>query len=381
MRALALSLLLAAATPAAADFGVGLSEMGLAIGVFTVAMAAASVPAGLASDRYGTARVLTAFFWLLALGAVACALAESYEGFLVAHGALGLAAGVFHPAGLGLLSLSVERRDLGRALGRFGVAASLGIAGAPLLMGTALGWRFGFLGLASLGFAGAMACHLLRATGRIFDGVPALEDHPHPAGATTRRRFGLVSLLAAMGVSAFLLDGFMAMFPETVASRGLGDLRPEMLSTGILLLGALGQWFGGRMAGDGYAGSRYALILLAQPMILLWTANDLAAGGIPVGTLAGFAFLNYMTQPIENKLLAVYTTATRRATAFSLKFVVALAVSAPAAWISARIYESGGAFDHVYRALALFGVLGVVAGYLFLRGTRRARELAREQSA
>ena len=107
---------------AAADLGVGLVRMSLALTAFNLAMGVASLPAGLLADRYGTSRVLLAFFWLLAAGALLCSLSQGYATFLVAHALLGAAAGLYHPPGMALISLTASREGMGPALGLHGVA-------------------------------------------------------------------------------------------------------------------------------------------------------------------------------------------------------------------------------------------------------------------
>ena len=56
----------------ALDMGVSLTEIGLAITLYTLSMGLASVPAGLLADRVGTGRVTCLYFWLIALSAGLC---------------------------------------------------------------------------------------------------------------------------------------------------------------------------------------------------------------------------------------------------------------------------------------------------------------------
>jgi FSR family fosmidomycin resistance protein-like MFS transporter len=371
---------------AAREFEVGEPRIGLAISAYTLAMAGSSVPAGLLGDRFGQGKVLLAFFWMLAAAAVGCALAPTYGALLVAHALLGLAAGLFHPAGLSLVSLSVEPAQLGRAMGTFGLIGGVGWFLVPSLMNTGLGWRTGFAVIAGAGVLGAIVTHVMLARGLVMDG-PAAEEQTSssvkkPGLEGRRTKLLLVSVLAAMGINAFMLDGFLPMFPETVNSIGSWIVQEHTLISCVLAVGAIGQYMGGILARDHFAASRYAVLLLLQPLTLLSLAYSLEEPAWPFMLMGSFAFMNFMTQPIENKLLAVYTSSRRRATAFALKFVVALVVAAPAGWLVATLYGGmGWSFQQVYRLLALVGILGVFAGYLFLRQARLAAEAAVRERA
>lgn len=382
---------------AAYDLGVSIEALGLAVTLFSLGMAATSVPAGLLADRVGTARVLEASFWFTALGGALCATPLGHAGFVASHALLGAAAGFYHPAGLGLLSLSGSKAKLGPAFGWHGVAGSLGVVLAPLvtlaLLGT-FGWRGGFGALAVSAAAGGVATHLLRRSGRLFDDVPV----PHAGDASVWGQRGLVLLLLAVVSNAFLLDGFSTMFPDTVRWLGeAADARADVLTkaavvpedtdrilgppqrrgpgadylmmAALLGLGAVGQYLGGRGAKRRRSRWIYVAALVAQPLCLGAAALSLDAGAVPLLALGGFAFANYMTQPMENHMLAGFTTRAKRGTAFALKFVVALALASPAPYLAARLATRSGLAE-MYAIFAVAGVVGVAAGVALARQAR-----------
>lgn len=363
-----LALPLVTLTAGAQSFDVTIERFGWTLTAFTLGMGASSVPAGLMGDRFGTGRVLTAYFWALALAAVACSQAQGFVPFLVAHAALGCAAGLFHPAGLGLISLVTPGPELGRAMGLFGVAGSVGLAFMPLAMGSALGWRAGFLMLAGAGVVGALACHHGLRTGWLPAGAGAAPTAMERVGARNDKLLGL--LLVIMGVNAFVAAGWEAIFPQTVADQGLVALEDWHITTLVLVVGGVGQYVGGLLARDSFAAARLAVILVVQCLVLLGTATALDRGMLPFMFLMSFAFLNYGTQPIENKLLAAFTSSRRRATAYSLKFLVALLVAAPAPWIVARLYDGASLPQPSFRMLSVVTLVAVFAGWLFLKGSR-----------
>lgn len=363
---------------AAATFGVDVESMGLAVTAYVVGMAASSVPAGMIGDRVGTAKVLTAYFWLIGLAAIACGLAPTFPMFFVAHALLGVAAGVFHPAGLGLVSLTFPSSHVGRAMGTFGIAAGVGQALTPLVMGLAVGWRAGFLVLGALGVAGAISCHLLRAGGAVVDRPPPPDTNVERFGGHGLRR-GLVMLLLAMGGAAFVLKGFETVFPEVLKGDGI-DTQATLSMMAVLAVGGVAQYVGGHLATGPLAASRYALLLVMQPMALLGLAHVVGSSGLSMTLMASYAAIAYATIPIENKLLATYTSTRRRSTAYALKFLVALLLASPAPRLVADLYADGGAYDVALRMLAAAGLVAVTASYFFLRSTHRRPSRGRTAS-
>jgi MFS family permease len=368
---------------AADEFGVDLDRMGWAIMAFLIGMAVSAVPSGLAGDRYGTERVLVVFFGLLSAAAAGCGMAETYTHFAVAHGLLGVAAGLFHPAALGLISLSVESDKLGEAMGRFGMMGSAGMIAVPFLMNSSLGWRAGYFGLA----VGAL---VMMVVSLALIRMGLLRDHrqqPNAAESSAAQApdtqsagglsIAMLLLLSAMGVNAFLGAGWETIFPETINDVGLVVLSNQTIAAGILVVGGIGQYVGGVLARDAYAASRYAIIMVVQCLVLLGTATAIDRSAMPFMLLGSFAFFNTMTMPMENRMLAGFTSTRRRATAFAMKFLVSLLIAAPAPWIVAEFYQGATDSQSVYRFLSLAGMLGVLAGYFYLRATRRTAARAR----
>ncbi len=354
---------------AAIDLGVSLETMGWALSAFTLCMGLAALPAGLLADRYGTARVTNLYFWLLALGAGLCSLDLGFGGFVVSHALLGAAAGFYHPAGLGLLSVSTSREELGRVFGWHGVAGNIGVASVPLIvtvLAVPFGWRGGFVGLAATAVGLALVGHVLRSTGRLYDGVPERKQgDPRPLGS------GALLLLFVIAGNAFLLEGFTTVFPRTVEGMGTWVLDDATVMAGILALGGVGQYMGGLVArGTGVPG-RYAAIVFAQPLILAAAASFLDHEVMPFVLLGAFAFANYMSQPIENHMLAAITARARRGMAYALKFLAAMVLASPAPLIAARIYERHGD-GPVFAFLAVVGVCAASGALVLRRRSQRA---------
>ncbi len=365
-------------TDVAADFRIDTVTVSLGAVLYVVAMGAMAVPAGLLADRVGSARVLLLYFATMTGAALLCALSTHIGVFLISHALLGAAAGLYHPPGLGLISLSTSLDEMGPALGLHGVIGNIGAAGAPLFVMALMpeiGWRGAFFGLAlTAALSGSAGAWLIRE-GLVTQGH-ATESRPADRGGMRRR--GLALLLATMSVNGFLLQGFTWQLPETIKGHGSLIFDVMVVNAAILGLGAFGQYVGGMMARGSGQLDRYLMLLVLQPIAFGTTALLIDVPTLALLQLSAFAFVNYMSQPVENRLLASYTSTARRSSAFALKFTVALIVSAPAAWIMARVAKSSGEAAS-YEFLGAVGMLGLAAGLLFVRSLRTGDEVTAER--
>ncbi len=364
------------------EFGVERDGLGLALGAYGVGIGLFAVPAGLLSDRLGPTRVLHLYLWSLAAASLLCWWAPTLAAFTLAHAALGAAAGLYHPPGLSLLSLSSAREERGPVMGWHGVLGQLGPVAAPVfagLLAARYGWRGGYLGLAAGAVAVALAGHVLVARGRLLRALPERHE-PASEGAPNRRALAL--LLAVMSLGGFVMDGFLALFPSTVQARGIAPVAGarwdhDDVAALILALSMLGPWLGGRLSRGQGGARRYALLLLLLPAALLFSAASLDRPALAFVAFSAFVVLGYLLQPIENHLLAAYTGSARRGAAYALKFSVAWVLGAAAPPLVLALVESdwartrGG--DAVgYAALAVVAALAAAGAWLFVRRPSRA---------
>src|SRR5262245_37252105 len=213
-----------------------------------------ALPVGIWADRWGTRNLLCGYFFFLAGSAVAVALAPSVLTLFLAFTALGLAASIYHPAGLAMISLGVARRS--RAMGINGVAGNLGIASAPLVAWMSvheLGdwrWAYGIVaGLCLVGgvimlwtiWRGALAGLGARTSDVLR--VPAAAPPEGSSPALLKRYAPLLLLLCAMMMAGINYRCVMTALPNYLPI----DIR--FIMTFQLLVGGVGQILGG-LLGD-----------------------------------------------------------------------------------------------------------------------------------
>ena len=199
-------------------YGVGYTELGFAISVFSIVTACTQAPVGFAVDRFGARRILVA-------GLLLEAAAFALIGFIPVYGALvalmavaGLANSVYHPADYSLLNTSVDPRRMGRAFSFHTSAGTLGNAVGPVSMVylmTLTDWRTALMlcaaGGAVVGVLVAFSAHALKERAG-----PEASDGGFGAGSAGSGATGMRLLL-----SAPILLGLLFFFGISVAGHGI----------------------------------------------------------------------------------------------------------------------------------------------------------------
>lgn len=287
--------------------------------------------AGWLADRLGHARVMAGFFLGLGLSCIAAGLVSGPSGMALALAAMGLAGAIYHPVGMAWVSMASPLDRRGRIMGWLGISGSFGVAFAAVIAGglaALLGWRMAFIVPGIVTVAGGVFLILALLAGRIA-GAAA---HHAPRGAAApaagddeRAPWGVLVVLAVtFSLGSIVYAAFSTALPKFLSdslSLDAGEAGQLGLVVGATVLaGSVGQLVGGRLADRLpfkwlYAGT-FALKL--APLVFA------AAVGGPAAVLAaaiiGFTF--DLSAPVENLLLARYSSGRRRGLAFGIKFAM-----------------------------------------------------------
>jgi DHA2 family methylenomycin A resistance protein-like MFS transporter len=160
------------------------------------------IPGGELVDRFGARRLALIGLAVFAVGALAGALAQTFDALLVARVVQGAGAGLVSPAALaGAVSgFPPERR--GSALGIWGASAGVSNLAGPLLGGlltVAFGWRANWWALLPLTAAAAVAIALL---------LPAILHSGDEGGNPALNRIVLAATLVAALTFAVMIGAF-----------------------------------------------------------------------------------------------------------------------------------------------------------------------------
>lgn len=354
-----------------AEFGVSATTLG-AVAAVGFAMIGGFAPvAGALADRWGSRRLVLVSIAGMGLAFGALALVETVIGLAAVLLCWGLAASLYHPAGLSLISRSADRR--GTVLALHGVGGNVGTVVIPVLAVVLLAiadWRSAALGLAVVATLPLLAGVVLPIA-EPRHGTDSAGWRPTAYLRSVRSLVvGAFALLLAVqllygtyyrGVVTFLPDvlGSLAVF-EALAIGSL-DLETAQIAYMVLLLvGAVGQYAGG-VASDRVRPERVLVVIL----LVLAALGPAFIGATALGAMAVLAicallglFL-FAVAPVGQHLVAEYTPEGSHGTSFGVVYFGIFGVGAVGAALAGALLDGGGLW-------ALFGGLGIVV--LFAAG-------------
>ncbi|USZ67743.1 MFS transporter [Halorussus salilacus] len=377
-------------TTLAADFEVGLSALGFAMGLQAFVNTALQLPYGYLSDNYDRTLTLGLCLGLGAVGAAILALAPTFEWLLVGQVVLGVGIAGHHPAHFPLLSDATAEDVRGQAYSVHGFAGNLGFAAPPVvilgvtaLSGTS--WRHAFGLIAAVGaIYGVAACYVLwrhvdDEVTRPNLGEAAGDDDR--ASASSRIERALAELRALARAPSILALGVVALIASTafwgitsyvavLLEDGYG-VAPDLASltlTAMFVAGAGLILVGGTLAdrfrpGPILAGA-YVLVGLAVLLLASMTVPPLLA--VPVAVLAGSA--GSLGGPARDKLADVLSTRTdigRNFAVLTIGIMVGNTVAPPlfGALIESTGYSEAFGLVGAVALLAAVATVGIVARY------------------
>lgn len=335
-----------------------------------------ALPWGISADRWGAKPLMFVFYagagaaglcsaiWIDSPLALACSL-----------GAIGLFSGIYHPAGLGLISKEIKKVSIG--MGYNGMFGNVGLATAPLLTG-AVTWLWGpraaYLVLGGLNFIGIVIM-------LIFPLKPGSRLEQADSGSDGHTVLPFVILLLAMMMGGIVYRGATVILPAYFGIRNQeifqwinsiwhGGITENLLATAvtsfIYLVGMFGQYTGGRVA-QKYS-PQYCYLFF--PAVTIPTAFVMAVlTDLPlVGVTVVYIFFLLGMQPIENTLVATYTPPRFHHSAYGSKFILTFGVGALAVKLVALIETCLG-IEYIFPALGLVSILWVILGAVLIRKT------------
>ena len=337
-----------------------------------------ALPWGLVSDRVGAKPLLLLFY----TGAGLCGLAagffiDSPKAFSLCLAGIGIFSGIYHPAGLGLISRGISKMSM--ALGYNGMAGNAGLATAPILAGVInhfYGIQTAFIFLGCLNLTGTVIMLLLPVI------EPERNEKTESQGSMRLMlSFAVLCICMMLGGVAYrsvtvilpaylelgnpaLLD-WISRLPWMPASR---NVAATALSSSVFMVGMFGQFLGG-VAAERFEPRRGYLVfhVLALPMALAMAyTTDVSLLLITMGYML---FLLGM-QPIENTLVAKLTPDKVRDSAYGTKFILTFGVGAFAVYFVGWVKEVWS-FPAVFVAMAIVSLATVLSILLLMRVTRK----------
>jgi len=314
-----------------------------------------ALPWGMVADRFNNRSTLIIFFAGTSLGAILTALSGTPVSMMLSLAVIGSFASIYHPAGMGLISLGIRNR--GMALGINGVAGNLGLISAPFatgLLNWLVGWEATYLIIGAMGIIWGIILFTVD-----IDETPVHadleEDASGPRNGNNNSMKYFLILCVAMTLAGLVYRGNSVVLPaylELKASflwnllrgtdlpnlTGAKTVAATLLTSLIYMVGILGQILGGRFA-DRYdlRWMYLAFHAFSLPFVILM---GLVSQELLVISAGIYIFFSLGMQPIENSLVARYTPSRWRSTGYGIKFILVFGIGSLAVYLVGWIKEA-----------------------------------------
>ncbi|MEE8639305.1 MAG: MFS transporter [bacterium] len=353
-------------TPMRESVGAGLFAISVVGNVSYFAFGLLAPVSGFLADRIGSRRVLTMCCFGMAAACVGVALSRNIYTLGAALGLLGLAAALYHPAGLSLIARRVGSVE--KAMSYHGILGTLGLALGPVVAGAitaGAGWRWPYVACAvALAGMGAAFAGLAGRRGSSRAGRPAAT--PSLPQKTLLGGLFLFYVIAVM--NGFIFHGATTFLPTrlaTVKNLFVGNV----MTTATLLLGVAGQYVGGLLASRW----RYELVLAGSfffsgaALVLLGTFQ----GAFLFAPALAYGFAHFSTQPVTNTLVSRLTSSRRQGIAFGVNFFLAFGLGSFGTGVAGYVGEKFG-LGQAFNLLGLVGLAVVPLSFVLWYLRRRA---------
>ena len=356
----------------------------IALWTLGAAMIGVGAPlAGWLADRFGHARMMTVFFLGIGLASIIAGFVADSAEMGLALALLGGFGAIYHPVALAWVSMTAPPDARGRLMGILGIAGSIGVACAAVIAGglaEVAGWRMAMILPGIVTIIAGLALLFCLLTGRVAasNHQPGQEAAQAAAAEAARIPWGVLIVLAI----TFMLGSIAYTAYSTALPKWLSDMllldsaraaQLGLIVGATMLMGSAGQLIGGRLADQMPMKTLYvATFLVKLPLMLLaaWF------GGVWVLLIAVFiGFMFDFSAPVENLLLARYSSGKRRGLAFGLKFAMGFVAAPLGVNLVAWAYgDAAGGAPALFLTLAFLGLVMLAAAMALPRdaGARTA---------
>ena len=306
------------------EFALDYTRAGFVISAFGIVYGASQLPAGWLADRFGPRALITAGICGVAMTGILVGLSQNYAMLIISLVLMGILGGGYHPASTTIISVAIEAKSRGRALGFHMVGGSVSYFLAPLIaagIAVAWGWRGPFIGLAIPSIAFGILLHML--LGRRMPTKKAKPKAPSsyvetPSSPGHRRRLVTILILSTF-VQAVLIStvSFIPLF--LVDNFGTGK---EIAAASMSLIYAMGLWAGPL---GGYLSDRLgrvpmivAMGFLAGPIIYLLNLMPYGLGTSVLLIIIGITM--YVTTTVSQAYIVDQVSERHRSTLLGIYF-------------------------------------------------------------
>jgi len=368
------------------EFPVSTATVGVIVSIGYALFGIGALPGGILADRWGSRRLIVGCLAGMGLSFLLLSIAPGILTIAIALAAWGIAASVYHPSGLSLISTGVD--DRGSAFAYHGMAGNIGIAFGPLLTALLLltfDWRMAtrLLVLPTVVAIGyALTTEFNESAAVSVEGgteQPASESEEmsfskfitdsralFTAGFALAMVIVILNGLFYRGMLTFLPDVLDQFLPPITDYIQLFDPNSPIaeeftlssyLYAALLTIGIGGQYVGGKVS-DRIPSTTGLAVVFGALMVVTIGFVPAASGGI--GTLLVVSgllgFLLFALQPLYQATIADHSPPGDRGLSYGYTYLMSFGIGAAGAAIAGFLL-SVVTTDSTFLALAVFPAL------------------------
>ncbi len=366
-----------------------------------------SIPAGILTDKYGAKRMLTAGVIGMAVTSILVGISPVGWFFAITYGLLGLAASIYHPSGLPLIAKHIQKK--GKALGVHGILGNLGITVGPLFAAAMImvfnTWRAAYIAFGIIGLGFAYYMHKISVEDeadlslsditnwyrnrKAAKSAAAAGMKTGPASGESGDLFtgnnidpdktlvipvSLIMLYVGCVLFGFIYRGSITYFP-TLFQQEIdfisSQLPPKptvlagLLTSVVLSAGMIGLWLAGYISDRIKRPEAAQIVVFAAIVPLLYIISN--SSEVPVLIYSAiFSLVFFGWQPLQNTLIAKYTSKGSHGIGYGINFFLIMGVGSLATAAGGYLTDEHGAYA-VYSMLAIVAVIGIVVAIAVLK--------------
>lgn len=370
------------------EFGASTAVLGALVSVGYGLYGVGALPAGILADRWGSRHLIVACLAGMGASFLMLSLAPGLWTVGAALVLWGLAASIYHPAGLTLISRGVVQRGKGLAL--HGMAGNAGIALGPFctaLLLLVVDWRvvaacLALPALAATIYAAQASFNETAADPQANEAASQATSPPTPASFAqlwthTRVLFasGFAVVFGIVILSGLYYRGMLTFLPNLLEDVFVldtaVDLEPSRyVYAALLMVGMAGQYAGGWLTD--HRRTEWALVgafaMLTVLGVVFWPLAQMGTASLlAVSAVLGVAL--FIVQPLYQATVAEYTPSEARGLSYGFTYLGVFGVGALGAGIAGSILHWSTP-TVLFAVLAGFAVLGA-GGSAYLAYRRR----------
>lgn len=272
-------------------YGVGFTELGLALTAFSLTTGITQAPVGFLVDRYGARGILIAGVALESVAIVLIGVFPVYSALVALLVLAGIANAVYHPADYAIMNASVAKERMGRAFSIHTFAGYMGAALAPVTMIALTNWTDWKTALIICGVCGAAVAVIMALNSKVLlDATSTHDDSPERDGVAhqsgLRLLFSLPILMgllfftgismAGHGISSFSVSALHLVYDAPLVEVGV-------VLSAYLFASPIGVLLGGWVADRTQHHDRFAAMCFVVIALMVFTV---AATDLPLQLIA-----------------------------------------------------------------------------------------------